>query len=1073
MKYTIWKYGLVIAVGVLVLSSLKVPAYAAIFDRQRNGAKSAEETISGNLINEDTKQPVVGASIKVKGKAISTASDKDGHFVISAGLGETLVITHVGFVHYEIKVADVNLGTITLKVSNSGLDEVQIVGYGETSKRFNTGNTATVTAAEIAMQPVGNPLLALVGRVPGLVINQSSGFSGTGVINTIQGQKQLPSNADKGSDDPLFVIDGITYPSQLLEGLSSVLGQSASRYIASGDVIKNGSGSPLSFINPADIESIDILKDADATAIYGSKGADGVIIITTKKGKAGKTVADFNLQTGTGEVAHMIKLLNTTQYLQMRHQALANDNITIDPQDGRSFYDINGTWDTTRYTDWQKTLIGGTARYTDIEGSISGGSENTQFLVGTSYHRETTALPGDFNDRKIGVRFSLNHVSPDKKFRLSMSAAYMGDNNYLPAYYDFMNLALNLAPDAPPLYKPDGTLNWQPDKNNTESWVNPLAYLKQTDNSEMGTLTSSATLSYQLLSGLLIKCDFGYNRLQSDEVSIVPLSSLPPSYVLYGQIENSRRVSSFNDGSINTWQVSPQLTYKRDIGKGRLDALVGMSQEENSAELEMRIVDGFINDLVMDNVGQAKEVQLDTKGTSIYKYNGIFGRVSYNLDEKYLFNITGRRDGSSRYGDDNKFHTFGAAGLGWIFSKEDIIANSMPFLSFGKVKASYGVTGSDQINDYQDLATYQTVNSFVNYSASGVPQPVLYQGSIGLTPNNLPNPYLQWELDKKLNLGLDLGFFKDRVLLAADYYDNRASNQVQTYFTTVVTGVNATGLNRNSPAVVRNWGWEFTATTINIQNKDLRWTSSFNLTVPKNKLISFPDISQIGAALYLKIGEPVTARPAYHALGIDPATGNFMVQGADGKPTAFPNYLTDEIAKINTDPTLYGGIENSFQYKGFGLDFLFQFAKRKDFDIVSSGITGTPGNFFSTNTMFSGGNQPAAVLNNWKGPGTITSLPAYTTLGFTNPDNWSNYRSSDAGLKDASFIRLKNVSLSWTLPKDWSKKAGLDNIRLYVQGQNIFTITKYNGYDPEVTASGTTVTLPLLRVITMGAQITL
>lgn len=1023
--------------------------------------------VKGIVIHPETGAPIVGATIKIKGKTTSTVSDKDGRFTIQANTDDVIIITHIGFQPYEQKVTGSDLGKITLKISTSGLDEIQIVAYGQTSRRLNTGNTATVKAAEIEMQPVDNPLLTLTGRVPGLVITQSSGFSGSGVQVTIQGKKQAASNTDVGSDDALFVIDGVTYPSQLLSSLTGVLGQSANRYNKSGDVIQNGSGNPLSFINPADIESIEVLKDADATAIYGSQGANGVILITTKKGKAGKTKVDLNLQSGTGEIAHFIKMLNTTQYMAMRKEALKNDGRTID--DGTNpvlDYDLDGTWDTTRNTNWQKTLLGGTARYTDVEGSISGGSENTQFLVSTGYHRETTVLPGDFNDQKTSVRFNLNHVSPNQKLRLTMSAAYMNDLNHLPST-NVVNLALELAPDAPGLYQSDGTLNWQPDASNVDSWINPLAYLKQTTDVKTGNLTSSAVLSYQLLPGLVIKSDFGYNRLQTNEVSMVPLSSIAPStwepYVPFGLSPSGLRTSSFNDGNINSWQISPQLSYKRVVGQGTLDALAGMTQEENNSELEMRNVSNFDNDLVMDNVARAKTLLLDTKGTSTYKYNGLFGRLNYNWQDKYIVNITGRRDGSSRYGDNNKFHTFGAAGLAWIFSKENIVQDNLTFLSFGKIKGSYGITGSDQVNDYQNLATYKTNESYL----SNGNVPLLYQGTYGLTPNNLPNPYLEWEVDKKFNAGIDLGFFKDRILLSADYYDDHASNQVQTYYVPLLTGF--TMINRNSPAVVRNWGWEFTATTINVHNQNFRWVTNFNLTLPQNKLTSFPDLDQLVLA-FTQLGQPVGTRATLHAIGVDPTTGNFMVQGADGKPTAYPNYATDTYVKININPTVYGGFENNFQYKGFGLDFLLQFSKRKDKDILTSGHT--PG-AFSTSAGLEfeeAGNQPVTVLNHWQKAGDVAMFPAYTTVDAST--NWANFNNSDAAYKDASFLRLKNVSLSWTLPKIWIKSVGLENARLYIQGQNIFTITKYNGFDPEVTSQGN-INLPLLRVITLGAQITL
>jgi len=338
---------------------------------------------------------------------------------------------------------------------------VQVIAYGTTTRRLSTGDVSTVRAADIEKQPVSNPLLALQGRIPGLQITQASGLAGSGVKVRIQGQNSIGFGSD-----PLYIVDGVPFASQLLPTINNILGES-------GKVnnIPSGTGNPLSFINSSDIESIDILKDADATAIYGSRGANGVILITTKKGKAGQTKVDVNIQRGYGQVTRRLDLLNTQQYLQMRREAFTNDGLAIPTTTtvpASDNYDLT-FWDQNKSTDWQKVLIGGTARYTDIHGSVSGGNKNITALIGAAYKKETTVFPGDFADQKGSLHVMINNVSENQKFKISLSGNYLIDNNELPGR-DLTSAALSLPPNAPSLYNSDGSLNWATDASGSTTW---------------------------------------------------------------------------------------------------------------------------------------------------------------------------------------------------------------------------------------------------------------------------------------------------------------------------------------------------------------------------------------------------------------------------------------------------------------------------------------------------------------------------------------------------------------------------------------------------------------------------
>jgi len=988
--------------------------------------------VHGRVLDEAGK-PLVAVTVTVKGTKIATSTDENGEFTLNnTDKNATLIFSSVNMVPFEVRVnGRVDL-LVNLKAKTSQLDEVQIIAYGTTTERLSTGDVTTVKAADIEKQPVSNPLLALEGRVPGLFIAQTTGFAGSAVSVSIQGQNSIASG-----NDPLYVIDGVPYTSQLLPTLNGVQGGGLGY-----------SPSPLNFINPTDIESISVLKDADATSIYGSRAANGAILITTKKGKAGQTKFDFNLQNGWGKVTRKLDLLNTRQYLQMRHEAFYNDSIanpSANIQPGPGDYDINGTWDTTRYTDWQKALIGGTAQYTNLSTTISGGNTGTQYLVGGTYHRETNVFPGDFSDLKGSLHFNINNVSSNQKFKLQLTGSYLVDNNKLPNH-DLTSDAITLAPNAPALYKTDGSLNWEPDTNGNSTWSNPLSYLNIKGTIKTNNLISNAVISYQLLPGLEIKSSLGYTNLQTNETIIHPVTSVAPE-----NRSSFPRYSLFANSNINSWIIEPQATFKKAIGNGRLEAMVGMTIEQNNSLGQKSTAIGFNSDLLLGDIGSAASVQAHTTAASIYKYNAAFGRLSYNWDDKYLLSLTGRRDGSSRFGAANQFHNFGSIAGAWIFSREDLFLKNLSFISYGKLRASYGTTGNDQISDYQFLSLY---------SSTYVSTP--YQGATGLQPNGLTNPYLQWEETKKSALGLDLGILKDRLLLTANYFINRSSNQLLLYTLPVITGFGS--IVRNFPATVQNSGWELILSSTNVKTRDFSWSTHINLTLPRNKLIAFPNISNSYYASAYVVGQPITIQKVFHLVGVNDTTGIYQFADSKGNPTYNPSLGTDNTVIVNTAPKFYGGFQNSFTYKGFQLDVFFQFVKQVAHNYYFGNFPG----YFSSSP--NSGNQPTTVLGRWQKSGDVRSIQRYNSDLSISNEFVTAWYFSDAAYSDASYIRLKNLSLSWQLPESWRKKAMLQNARLYIQGQNLLTITRYIGIDPETQSSST---LPPLKILTLGIQLTL
>jgi TonB-linked SusC/RagA family outer membrane protein len=978
--------------------------------------------VTGRVTNEKG-EPIAGATVQVKGTKYGVSTGIDGTFSLHNIIPKsTLTVSSIQYQTTQVPASG-KVMVIQLQESVSDLDETVIIAYGSTTKRYATGNISTVKAKDIEKQPVNNPILALQGRVPGLFITQENGIPGGGITVRIQGQNSIGNG-----NDPLYIINGVPYASQMLATTTNfVLG-------SSGGPPGSGQGNPLSYINPADIESIDVLKDADATAIYGSRAANGAILISTKKGKAGKTSTSFNLQSGWGKASGKINMMNTPQYLEMRREAFINDHTTT-PEDND--YDVNGLWDTTRNTDWQKEFLGGIAKYTIVNGSVSGGTASVQYLIGATYRKETSMFPGSFADNRGSIHFNLNNISIDKKFRLELSGNYLFDNNQLP-FSDMITTALTLAPNAPHLYNADGSLNWQPNSLGASSWDNPLLFIISTYQNKTSNLLSNLIMSYEILPGLEVKSSFGYNNLLTKEFTGFPLESIRPEKRSY-----TPRSAIYSNSTISSWIAEPQISYKKDLRNSKLNILLGGTIQQNNNNGENFTGTGYNNNILLKDVLSATDVTINNTVAAIYKYAAFFGRINYNVADKYIINLTARRDGSSRFGSKSQFHDFGAVGVAWIFSEEDLIKNNLPILSFGKLRGSYGTTGNDQIADYGFLNLYTPINFDVPYQ----------EGS-GLTVNNLTNPYLQWEETRKFQFGIELGFGRDKLLFTGNYIRNRSSNQLLEYSLPTFTGFGS--IQANFPATVQNNAWEFSVITRNINSKFFHWNSNINLTIPKNKLISFSNLAFSSYANGLIIGQPIDVIRRFRFAGVDPATGKYQFSDHTGKITSSPDYDTDMTELRSYAPQYYGGFENTFSWKGFELDLLFQLVKQKREAYTFGYGPYQPGKRLR--------NQPASLLNRWQKEGDITNIERFSA-DFSIYDQYNYVSLSDANFIDASYIRLKNVSLSYQLPANWTSKMRLTNCKLAIQGQNLLTFTNYTGIDPETNIN------PVLKVLNCSLQV--
>jgi TonB-linked SusC/RagA family outer membrane protein len=988
--------------------------------RSTDDAKT--KRIIGMVVDENG-QPFPGVTVRLKlDKSSSTATDENGHFHIDVNnVNDVLIFSNIGFNTQEVAVTnDMTSLRVVMVPAVGGLNEVVVIGYGASTRRDLTGAVSSVTAADISKQPVQDPLNALEGRVTGAVITQSSGLPGASVNILIRGQNSLSAGTV-----PLYVIDGV--PFNINDG-SLPSNNSLNSFGLFG---ANQAISPFSVINPNDVERIDILKDADATAIYGARGGNGVVLITTKKGKAGKSKVDLNLYSGIGKVTRFIDVMNTQQYLQMRHQALNNDGLTPDPDDDPDLL----AWDTTKDTNWQKKYLGGTAHLTDAQASISGGNENTRFIFTNGFHRETTVYPGDYYDQRYTSRFNLDHTSNDRKFNMNLSADYSYDYSLLPQ--SDLSSTFNLPPDYP-LYNPDGTLYW----DSQGAFTNPQSYFLQTNANKANSLITNLQLRYTLFTGLDLKLNVGYNNISLAQTQQNPALSQSPAF---GPPTNN---ASFANSTQSFYSVEPQITYNSKISKGDLSLLAGATLQRSSNQSNTITAQGYSNpDLMATPEGAAT---YSSRATDVlYKFSSLFGRATYNWDGKYIVNATLRTDGSSRFGSNHPFGTFYSVGGAWIFTEEGFFKNNLSFLSFGKLKGSFGITGNDQIGDYQYLPTYNT------YSPK-------YLGSSTLSLSGIPNPNLEWETDKKLNFGLDLGFLKDRILFSADYYRNRSSNQLGYITVAEQSGVNS--YSGNLPALIQNKGFEFELNTTNVAGKSFTWKTSFNLTIPKSELLSVSPTYFYATDFVL--GYPITQQRVYNYAGIDVQTGLPNFKAADGSITSNPSYSTDRTVIEDTSPKFYGGISNDFSYGNFSFSFFIQYTKQSG--IIYPGSSYVPGVFSS----FFGGNGYASQTNLWNGPGSTAKLPEATTQFYLYA---FTYGQSNAVYGDNSFVKLKNVSLSYKLPDGIVKKLGMDQLKVYAQGQNLYTWTKNKiSFDPEEGLSmfsGSAV-MPPLRVITLGLNAT-
>lgn len=978
-----------------------------------NAPVIADNTIQGLIADDETRAPISGASIVNKRTGKGTQSDAGGKFMFKdVEPGDQVTCSMIGYQSVTIP-ANKQL-IVLLKIAVDELDKAVVQAYGKTSRRFATGDITRISGEELARHPVMNPLLALQGRVPGMIVTPTTGYASSPVKVVLMGRNSV--NKDFSSE-PLYIIDGVPQTILDLPGKTQPATNDGGSpgYIQDG-ISRTFGQSPLYGINPKEIESIEVLKDGDATAIYGSRGANGVILITTKRAKPGKTSFSLSVQQGAVVAARQAKVLNTQEYLKYRREAFKNDGILPTRENAPDLM----VYDTTRFTNWQDEIYR-TGRSTGINASISGGDIRNSFRLGINYNTEKGYMVGKGKNEVIGLNLSTSHASMDQKLKIGVGV------RYLYTFVDAVGLGGSplLAPNAPAIYDSLGNLNfaeWKP--NPLVGGDYPFSESFKPSIIKTNVLSANTQMSYKILNGLSLEVTGGFTSSRNTNDNFKPLAAEDPRIPAIAY-------AFFGNSNTSTWIVEPGIRYSGFAAKGRFEVMIGGSLQSSRTNTSTIIGFGYSNDNLMGSIGNAMSRDV-LDGTGEYKYTALFGRINYNWENKYIINLNGRRDGSSRFAPGRQFGNFGSVGLSWNMSEEKWLKKILPsWISFLKLRGSYGTTGKDGVGDYKYLARWG-VNANQNY-------PMLpYNGVQPYTLLQPVNQIYHWEANRKFSAGLEISLLDSRINITATIQRDVAYNQLISYPTPIYTGFQS--VVANSPAKILNVtpGLDLSATLI--RKKDVEWTVGFNIGTTSNKLLAYPGLELSPHASVYQIGDALNTQYKLHYLGVDPLTGEYRFEdynknGGIEMDNSLPRgqMLDDRYVAINMDPKYNGSFRTALNYKGASLALSFEFNRTWKAESFLKNLPGRSQNIYVPSE---------GVGNYWKKPGDIAKYARLSTV-------MANFiTNSDGGYMDVSYLRLNNISVGYALNNELIRKAGLTSCSIGITVSNIFTITRYPGLDP-------------------------
>ena len=964
---------------------------------------SIGRTVSGKVFS-DKGEPLPGASVRVNGSERGAMTGSQGDFILDGVKDKDyLNVSYTGFISTSEPVGNRKQFQFFLKRSVKALDQVVVQGYGTTTQRTATGSIVTVRAEEIGRQVVMNPLEAIKGRVPGLVITPTSALGTAPFKMELRGRAQISTALPS---EPLVIIDDV--PVTILEQSGRDYNSGSSGYIQNGFSTPAGGFSPLYDVDPDNIESISVLKDADATAIFGSRGARGVIIIKTKKGRAGQTAVDASVSHGIDYIDQFPELLSTDEYIAMRKEAYKNNNRIPTISDAWDFL----AWDNKRNAYWPKVFWGKNGKRTNAQVSISGGDRQTQFRLSGSHAIVQNINSFSGKDTRSSVAANLNTRTNNQKFEASLNAFY----TYSKAENLILNGDITLPPTAPDVFKSDGSLNY--DGYEPVRYTFRFAKLLQPFVVKNGTLNASSRIAYTPFKGLQVSATMGYATANGQQQSTVPIKSLDP-------LSNALGKANFGTTTNSRVIIEPMIEYKSSVGIGQLNVMLGGTYQSATQSGNRMAGEGYTNDNLLRSVNNAQSIYITDNGGA-YKYISGYSRINYNIKDRYILTLTGRRDGSSRFGPGKRFGNFGSIGAAWVFGDEQFIKNKMPWLSFGKIRASYGTVGSDVIVDYGYQARWIAT------------QP--YNGSLSYVPNNLGNPDLKWQVDNKFEVALSLNFIDDRISIEMIYYRNVSKDQLlPSYPLPLTTGFSI--ISANFPGIVRNTGWEPSIIFKAIKTRNTELSTNFQIGINRNKLVAFPRLEESSYRDDYVVGMPLSIVKLLKYNGVNPANGQYSFEDINKNGTIDLFSINDDRLWKDITPKYDGGFGIDFRFKFVSLNTSWHFRKQIGRDPrINAGFPGVESN------------QPKEVLQRWQKPGDIAKYPRFTTYGMES-DN--QFQFSDGSYIDASFLRLNNVALKFDLKKIIKKGLNVKGASLSISGQNMLVITRYSKLsDPELQGFG-------------------
>ncbi|MBN9381994.1 MAG: SusC/RagA family TonB-linked outer membrane protein [Chitinophagaceae bacterium] len=933
------------------------------------------------------------ASIVVKSTGKLVVAQKNGVFEAPVtGRETTLDVSYKGYGQRTVRIRNTEFYSIQLMPSTIDLDKVEVRGYGWTTHRLSISEIGPLRSQTFRWQPVVSVIDAIQGRICGLLTRQFNGVTGSRVGILLRGVNTFGPGIE-----PLVIIDGVP-----------LAGNYASRSkVATGSAQGITGASGLNSLSREDIDRIDVLKDAAATSIYGSRGANGVILITTKKGRRDTVVREVHCYTGFSQLLKTSPLLPTAQYLQMREDAVYNDSA-----EGYAPGRVNEAYQwKPKDENYIKMTAGHKALLLHAGFSLCGGDTSGLFFVSGNYDRTSTVYPGDFGYQRGSVygSYVFDTTGKRQKVLVTMSNMLTYENNTQPVADLFLYRLM--APSAP-----------LPVDNKQYVWeegglhrLNIAAQQLNKYNAEILTGLGHIEVVYPWGHGFALRGSLGYNLALSNEESRQTIAAQDVS------LNPEATASKSTTKGVYTSIIGEAMgEYQHEWEKHQINLLLGTSYQQQHTGISSINRDGYTSDKFLDiNNGLASSEP--DKSDTAYRYFSVFGRAEHNFSGKYLFSGTLRMDMSSRFGDDRKRGLFWSLGAGWIFTREPWM-KACPWISFGKLRGSYGITGNDQVGEYTFGQVYNT-----SQVAGSNP------GSQTFSPAKPANPQLGWELNRKGELAIDLYFLSDRISLTVAAYRHTTDNLVVQKALSSMTGYPS--VMANQPVVILNKGLEFMIQTINVSAKDVSWTTSLSLTMPENKLIKFPGLASSVYGKTYQIGKSLTEFFGYAFLGVGVEDGLFKFDKDSFVPCG------------NFDPRWYAGMDNNVRWDNLDLSVFVEYRRQNGrspiVELYKQNIPGSPGPSMM-------GNVPVEMGKYWRKPGDVTSLQKVTTMDSTEAGRLIPlFYQSSAYVTDASFLRVKSVCLGYRFPARKLKKMGLTSTRVYLSGQNLLTMTKFPVTDPE------------------------